>query len=218
MKILAINGSPRKEHNTAILLKSALDGAGSAGASTELIHLYDYDYKGCVSCFGCKLKDCKRPGACFHKDQISPILEATMAADAFVLGSPVYFHAVTGMMRSFMERLMFPVLTYKDNYAGLLDRKIPTGFIYTMNIPASAIEEYGYDKAFLPAKNGLTHLFGSCEVLFSNDTLQFDDYSKYVCTVFNEEHKKQVQKEQFPKDCKNAFEMGVKLVEQAKKS
>ncbi|XWX63056.1 flavodoxin family protein [Desulfitobacterium sp. AusDCA] len=48
MKVIAINGSPRKNKNTATLLNKALEGA-----ETELIHLYDLNYKGCVSCFAC---------------------------------------------------------------------------------------------------------------------------------------------------------------------
>jgi multimeric flavodoxin WrbA len=51
MKILAINGSPRKNWNTATILNSALEGAISVGAQTEMIHLYDFNYKGCISCF-----------------------------------------------------------------------------------------------------------------------------------------------------------------------
>ena len=54
MKLLAINGSPRKKWNTAMLLEHALNGAASKGATTELIHLYDLDFKGCTSCFACK--------------------------------------------------------------------------------------------------------------------------------------------------------------------
>lgn len=50
MKLLALNGSPRKTWNTAALLNRALEGAASQGAETELIHLYDLSYKGCVSC------------------------------------------------------------------------------------------------------------------------------------------------------------------------
>ncbi|SPF52384.1 hypothetical protein SBF1_5670010 [Candidatus Desulfosporosinus infrequens] len=54
MKIIAINGSPRKKWNTDILLNKALEGAASQGAETELIHLYDLNYKGCISCFACE--------------------------------------------------------------------------------------------------------------------------------------------------------------------
>ena len=49
MKVLAINGSPRKNHNTATLLQHALDGAKSAGAETEMIHLVDYKSKGRIN-------------------------------------------------------------------------------------------------------------------------------------------------------------------------
>ncbi len=54
MKIMAFNGSPRKKWNTATLLAKALEGAASRAAETELIHLYDLDYKACISCFACK--------------------------------------------------------------------------------------------------------------------------------------------------------------------
>ncbi len=54
MNVVAINGSPRKNWNTAILLNKALEGAAAKNASTELIHLYDLNFKGCVSCFACK--------------------------------------------------------------------------------------------------------------------------------------------------------------------
>ena len=57
-KALFINGSPRKNGNTAQLLKRAMDGAREAGAEVELVNLYDrsLNYKGCMSCFACKIK------------------------------------------------------------------------------------------------------------------------------------------------------------------
>ena len=74
MKILAFNGSPRKKWNTATLLDKALEGAASKGAVTEMIHLYDLDYKECISCFACKRKDGKSYGRCSVKDGLSPVL------------------------------------------------------------------------------------------------------------------------------------------------
>ena len=53
MNIIAVNGSPRKNWNTATLLQKALEGAEAQGAKTELIHLYEHNYRGCVSCFFC---------------------------------------------------------------------------------------------------------------------------------------------------------------------
>ena len=54
MRAIAVNGSPRKNWNTASLLEHALSGATKDGAETELVHLYDLDFKGCISCFACK--------------------------------------------------------------------------------------------------------------------------------------------------------------------
>lgn len=73
MKIIAINGSSRKKWNTATLLEKALEGAATQGAETELIHLYDRDFKGCSSCFACKLKGGKSYGKCAMKDDLTRI-------------------------------------------------------------------------------------------------------------------------------------------------
>ncbi|QVJ81524.1 MULTISPECIES: NAD(P)H-dependent oxidoreductase [Prevotellaceae] len=74
MKALFINGSPRKNGNTAQLLKRAMDGAREAGAEVELVNLYDrnLNYKGCMSCFACKVKGGKK-GVCSFKDDLQPI-------------------------------------------------------------------------------------------------------------------------------------------------
>ena len=70
MKLIAFNGSPRKKWNTATLLEHALKGAKSEGAKTELIHLYDLDYKGCTSCFACKRIGGRVYGHCAIKDDL----------------------------------------------------------------------------------------------------------------------------------------------------
>jgi multimeric flavodoxin WrbA len=108
--VIAINGSPRKNWNTAMLLEEALKGAASKGADTELIHLYDLDFTGCTSCFACKLKDGKSYGRCAVSDDLTAVLDTIYDADALILGSPIYFGTVTGEMKSFMERLLFPYL------------------------------------------------------------------------------------------------------------
>ena len=62
MKVMAINGSPRKDWNTATMLQKALEGSASRGAETELIHLYDLQFQGCTSCFSCKVLNGKSYG------------------------------------------------------------------------------------------------------------------------------------------------------------
>ena len=60
MKTILLNGSPRKNWNTAMLLKEAEKGAREAGSETEYIDLYDLQYTGCRSCMACKRKDGER--------------------------------------------------------------------------------------------------------------------------------------------------------------
>ena len=210
-KIIAINGSPRKKWNTATLLKNALEGAESQGAETELVNLYDLDFKGCKSCFSCKTKGSRSYGKCAVKDDLTPILERIEDVDAIILGSPIYLGTVTGAMRSFIERLIFPYLTYTDPIQSLFPKKIHSAFIYTMNIAEEQIEEYGYATQFNTNENYLNLIFGESESLFGYDTYQFRDYSKVVADRFDEKKKAKRRKEVFPEDCKKAFEMGARF-------
>lgn len=114
MTYYAINGSPRKTHNTATILNKALEGVKAADpqAQTELIHLYSHDFSGCVSCFECKRLGGKSYGKCAVRDGLTPILERLADADGITFGSPVYFHSITGKMRMFFERLLFQYFVY----------------------------------------------------------------------------------------------------------
>ena len=214
MKAIAINGSPRKKWNTATLLEKALEGAAAQGTKTELIHLYDLNYKGCISCFNCKLKDGKSYGHCAVNDELKPVLQKIEETDVLILGSPIYFGNVTGEMRSFVERLMFQYLVYNKEYTSLRKKDIPTGFIYTMNIPETMLDETIYRRTFGLMEASFKRLVSGIDVssLYVTDTYQVDDYSKYDMTMFDAELKAKRRKEEFPKDCQKAFEMGRKLV------
>ena len=213
MKVIAVNGSPRKKWNTATLLEKALEGAASRGADTELVHLYDLSYKGCVSCFSCKTKGGKSYGRCGYKDELTPVLERIEAVDAFILGSPIYLGVTTGEMRSFMERLIFPYLTYTDPLQSLFPKKIKTGFIYSMNVTADEMKKRGYDWHFGLNETYLKTIFGAAESLFCCDTYQFNDYSKMAAERFDAEKKARRRQEVFPVDCSKAYEMGVRSVQ-----
>ena len=211
MKILAINGSPRKKWNTATLLEHALKGAASKGAETELIHLYDLNFKGCTSCFACKMLDGKSLGKCGYKDDLTPILRKVEEVDALILGSPIYFGIETGELRTFKERLLFQYLQYAIPPKMLFGKKIKTGFIYTMNVPEHVMEEWGYVQNFNRTQMVLQRIFGVSEMLVSCDTYQFEDYAKYVADRFDPVMKAKRRKEIFPLDCQKAFEMGVRF-------
>ena len=213
MKVIAFNGSPRKTWNTATLLEKALEGAASQGAKTELIHLYDLNFKGCISCFACKTIGGNSYGRCAVQDDLTPIFRNIEEADAIILGSPMYFGTVSGEMKSFMERLLFPYSTYTDPPQSLFPRKIKTGFIYTMSTTEEQMAERGYVQYFKHHEATLQRIYGASEYMCSCDTYQFDDYSKVVSSRFDPEKKAQRRKDIFPKDCEKAFDMGVRFAE-----
>ncbi len=216
MKVIAINGSPRKNWNTATLLEKALEGAKTEGAETELIHLYDLEFKGCISCFACKVKGGKSLARCSVKDELTPVLERLEDADAVILGSPIYLGNLTGEIRSFMERYIFPYITYSVDVQTFYPKNIPVGFIYTMNIKEENFGMFCLDKVIELNERFAAKIFGYSESLWSTDTYQFDDYSKYISSIFNPEEKARRRKEVFPQDCQKAFEMGARFVKRQK--
>ena len=221
-KIIILNASPRKTFNTAMLLKEAQRGAESVGAETEFFNLYDYNFLGCRSCFACQKKDSTTNGVCAIKDDLKPILEKCIKADAIIIGTPVYFSYPTGVFRCFLERLLFANHTYlvdkdKGGLKRRLDRIIPTGVIFTMNCPEDLAKEIGYETILGDNIKSLNHIMGYAESVYSCDTKQFADFSKYNCDLFDESHKNKVQQIQFPKDMKKAFDLGKKLTEMEQK-
>jgi multimeric flavodoxin WrbA len=214
MKVIAVNGSPRKNWNTGTLLRKALEGAASQGAETETFHLYELNYKGCVSCFACKTKNGQSYGMCAVKDDLTSILKKVKEVNVLILGSPIYYGTVTGEMKSFMERLMFPYSTYTDPPGTLYSRKIRTGFIYTLNASEERSKEFGYIRTFNANQMTLERIFGFSETLCSFDTYQFDDYAKYFAPRFDPIKKAERRAEVFPQDCEKAFALGARLVKQ----
>lgn len=217
-KVIILNASPRKNFNTAKLLKEAQKGAEQTGAEVEYFNLYDYNFLGCRSCFACQRKNSITNGVCAIKDDLKPILEKCINADAIIIGSPVYFSYPTGVFRSFTERLLFANHTYmvdKEN-GGLkrrLDKTIPTGVIFTMNCPEDMAKDINYPITLGESVNNFAHIMGYAESLYSYDTKQFADFSKYNCDLFDEQAKDRVQKEQFPKDMQKAYNLGKKLAQ-----
>lgn len=211
MKIIAFNGSPRKNRNTAQLLKEALKGAEATGAQTELVNLYDIDFEGCVSCFACKRNGGKSWGKCGYRDDLSTYLDDVYDnADALIIGSPIYFGRVTGEAASFIERLCFPFVRYKD-YASLFPRKIKTAMLYTMNVTEEMMNTFGYAQHVKLNESFMKRIFGSCKTLGSFNTLQVDDYEKFA-VYGSEEEKRKNHAESFPEDLKKASRLGVSLV------
>lgn len=217
-KVILLNASPRKNFNTAKLLKEAQKGAADIGADTEYINLFDLNFKGCVSCFACKKKGNTTNGLCSHNDELKPVLQKIINSDAVIIGSPIYYSYPTGTFRNLMERMLFAASTYLvDEKTGLfktnLKKSIPVGLIFTMNMTKDLYKHVNYHTIIGVNENYLNMLYGYCEILNSYDTYQFIDYSLYECNMFDEKHKAYVREKQFPIDLANAYDLGKRLTE-----
>lgn len=210
MKVIAINGSPRKDWNTGTLLKSVLSGAASAGTETEMIHLYDLNFRGCVSCMACKLRKEPRPNRCVLRDDLTVVLERLHKAEVVVLGSPIYFSEVSGEMRSFFERFLFQYLNY-DDYNKPLSPAKKTAWIFTMNVSESMFHDFGYPALFQRYENWMKLYFGHCETFLATDTMQVKDYSRCHLGCWDSNAKRLRHETVFPEECRKAYELGIKL-------
>lgn len=219
MKVLGINGSPRKQWNTATLVGKALEGAASAGAEVEMINLYSSTFKGCVSCFACKRKGSKTNGLCAVRDELTPILQKALEADAVVIGTPIYYSYPSAYTRAFLERFLFPLDSYMFENGirkRILDKVIPSAIIFTMNCPEAWLEKYHYPTILDSNRIEMARVLGYAEKYFSCDTYQFADYSKIEMSLFDEAEKRRHRDIQFPVDQKNCFDLGVRLAEKAR--
>ena len=206
MKTVILNAGPRKNWNTAQVLKEVQKGAESVGSDTEYFNLYDLRFTGCRSCLGCKRAGIEQPCRCYIKDELSPVLEKIYAADHLIIGSPIYYGEPTGVLRQALERICFPAMSY-NTYTSLLDGKVDVDVFLAMNVNTDFYEQNYAEKMhdyFAPFGflNGKTTIHPVC------DTLQAKDYSRYELKCFDEEHKIAHREEQFPKDLEMAFRIG----------
>ncbi len=217
VKALFINGSPRKNFNTAQLLQKAMEGAKEAGAEVEMVNLYDrnLNYKGCMSCFACKVKGGKK-GVCSFPDDLKPIMECAMEADVLVCGSPVYCGYPTAGLRAFMERLIFPAVNYADFRHPVINKPKRSATIFTMNCPDEEMYRANNYHILMDTNAHQLGMFGPTEVLYSFDTYQFNDYSRYDAEGLPAEWKAEKHRTQFPLDLDAAYNLGRRLVEDTK--
>ena len=213
MIFFAVNGSPRLKNNTTALLKECINGVISVKpkAKTDIINLYKLNYSGCISCFACKKLGGKSYGRCKINDDLKPVLRALGQAEGLIFGSPIYLANVTGAMRSFMERLLFPYYVYDEARSSLAPKKMPTAFIYTMGVNKKTMLERQYHEQLGSLELFIGKILSKPKVMYSCDTYQFDDYAKYKADGFSEPAKAKHRAEQFPIDLKEAFDLGAAM-------
>ncbi len=118
MRVVAFNGSPRREGNTYLLIQRVFEELKKEGIETEYIHSGGKPLRGCTACLKCrenKDKKCALPD-----DGLNGYLEKMEQAQGIVLGSPVYFSNVTAEMKALIERAGY----VSGANGGLLRRKV----------------------------------------------------------------------------------------------
>ena len=99
MKIIAIVGTNRRKGNVTQLCEKILEGANENGHQSELINLYDYKINYCIGCWACS-----NNGKCSQNDDFEEVYNKVVDSDVVVIGSPVYWGSVTGIMKNFFDR------------------------------------------------------------------------------------------------------------------
>jgi multimeric flavodoxin WrbA len=164
MRIIGIEGSPRKNGNTEKLVRSILQGAMDDGHEGRLFKLADMRISPCLGCIGCR-----ETGDCVIKDDMLRIYEGIQAADAIVIGSPVYMWQVSAQTKMFIDRLV-PFI--KPDFSTRLDREKRLLLAFTQGNPDS--------QAFQPYFDYLEKLFSFLHfrvkgVLVDSGTREKDD-------------------------------------------
>ncbi|MEJ2685341.1 MAG: flavodoxin family protein [Candidatus Sulfobium sp.] len=140
MKVVAFNGSPRKEGNTYHSIRIVLKELEKEGIETEIVQLGGADIKGCRACYKCFEKKNSR---CFQKDDLNGFVEKMIEADGIIIGSPTYFSNVSTEVKALIDR------------AGLVARA--NDFLLKRKVGAAVVAE---------RRAGGTHVYSSINFFF----------------------------------------------------
>lgn len=116
MKVIAINGSPKKNGNTSIVIKNMTNELEKQNIETEIIHVGNALIHGCIACGYCYTSENHQ--CVFKDDLLNETAEKLREADGIILGSPVYFSGIAGTMKSFLDRLFYTSAPYFKNKVG----------------------------------------------------------------------------------------------------
>ena len=110
MKVIAINGSPHKNGNTTLALKTMTDELEKQGIETETIQIGNLSLRGCTACGHCSKSEGNR--CVFADDGLNEIAQKMRNADGFILGCPTYYAGIPGTMKSFLDRVFYTSSRY----------------------------------------------------------------------------------------------------------
>ena len=206
MRILGFLGSPHVNGRSSKLLKKALEGAASKGAEIKEFDLYKMNIKYCTGCGTCwTSKPDLKNGKCPLKDDATAIFEEYVEADGYFYASPVYDVFITALMKTFLERKIMLTYRPKEAVAKLPDSRCPANFMKKASIivTGNCADEW-------------RELMGDpCFEAYEGHFMieQIDTVDKMYCGGHE-----YISDEDFNKKLDEAFQMGVKIVEEIEKA
>ena len=105
MKVVAFNGSPKKAGNTYNAIRTVAAELEKEGIEVEIVHVGNKVIRGCIACGGCSRNQNER--CVLEKDEVNEWIQKMKEADGIILGSPVYYSAIAGTMKSFLDRAFY---------------------------------------------------------------------------------------------------------------
>jgi multimeric flavodoxin WrbA len=169
LKVVGINGSPRKDGNTAILIKVVFEELAIQGIETELVQLADHPIKGCTGCMSCT--QMKNRQCVIVDDFFNECLGKMIEADGIILGSPVYSAGVTSQMKALIDRAAIVLAVNK----GLFRHKVGAA--------VTAVRRGGAISAF----DTMTYFLHSKEMFLVGSTYWNMVYGKDIGDVAKDE-------------------------------
>jgi multimeric flavodoxin WrbA len=166
-KIVALNGSPRRQGSTAALVEEIVKGAVLQGAEADIYDLNGMNIRGCQSCYTCKSE-----GRCAVQDDMQELYGQIAAADGLILGTPVYMWQMSAQLKLAVDRLL-PFL--KPGYVSALAPGKKVVLAVTQGREDTAMFRPYFEQV---AKNLLFLGFGACEILIAGGTRQPADLLK----------------------------------------
>ncbi|CEQ11824.1 multimeric flavodoxin WrbA family protein [[Clostridium] sordellii] len=105
MKVVAFNGSPHKKGNTYNAIETVAKELEKEGIEVDIVHVGNKAIRGCIACGGCSRNQNER--CVLDKDEVNEWIQKMKEADGIILGSPVYYSAIAGTMKSFLDRAFY---------------------------------------------------------------------------------------------------------------
>jgi multimeric flavodoxin WrbA len=186
VKVLILNGSPRKKGNTFFLIQELSKSIFDKGHEAEILHLNDYDIKPCQGCFWC-YKD--YPLKCIQNDVMNGLYPSVLDSDAIVFASPIYWFNYSAQLKLFIDRL---VALHVPGGHSLTDYKFASIFVYGDSSSKgsgvfTAIESIEHMISYFRGEHlGVVHCTGGDKISVSEKPevlKEIEDLAEKLCAI-----------------------------------